>query len=172
MLGRPLHPPGVWCWTPPAAAATQQCPRLPGGLWRVPSAWAQPLAHTTAHRPAPVPVYSSGFVRFPSRKNMSVGYSVTANSLVSSGSEGPSTLASLVLADSAASRAAALMYSGASALQCPHHGASGGQGHECPWPPWPWSQPLLPPGQSWQTWGQSAPAWSVSLCTSLLTQPH
>lgn len=80
----------------------------------------------------PVPVYSSGCVRFPSRKNLSVGYSVTANSWVSSVSAVPSTLASLALADSAASTAAALLYSGARALQCPHHGASGGEDHEVP----------------------------------------
>lgn len=97
------------------------CREVPTSGWT--SALSLGHTHSTpVYLPAPghthlIPVYSSGFVRFPFWKNLIVGYPTTPNSLVSSGSAGPSTLAKVTAADSAASRAAALLYSGASALQ-------------------------------------------------------
>ena len=58
-------------------------------------------------------------------KNLSVGYPRTWNFSPKSLSWVASTLPSLMEESSAARTLAALAYSGARALQCPHHGASG-----------------------------------------------
>ncbi|CAG0880721.1 unnamed protein product, partial [Darwinula stevensoni] len=57
-------------------------------------------------------------------ENLSVGYPLTPYSSASFDSWVASTLASLISDDISTSFSAALAYSGARALQCPHHGAS------------------------------------------------
>ena len=68
-----------------------------------------------------IPPYSMGF---PSRKNLMVGYPRTSNFSATDDSTVASTLPSLISEPSSASCVAAFSYSGAKALQCPHHGAS------------------------------------------------
>merc|ERR1712131_524310 len=66
------------------------------------------------------PPYSIGF---PFLKNFKVGYPLTSNFSASLPSSVASTLASLIGESFSARIPAALAYSGARALQCPHHGA-------------------------------------------------
>ena len=69
-----------------------------------------------------LPWYSEGLAL---RKNFSVGYPRTPNFSASLVSSVASTLANLISLPSSFKAWAALAYSGARCLQCPHHGASG-----------------------------------------------
>lgn len=71
------------------------------------------------------PEYSLGDPFSPPLKNLMVGYPRTPYSWASSVSSVASTLPSRMFEPSAFSMPAALAYSGARALQWPHHGASG-----------------------------------------------
>lgn len=100
-------------------------------------------------------MYSLGAALSPFLKNLMVGYPRTPNCCASSDSSVASTLASRISEPSAFSFAAAFAYSGASALQCPHHGASAGRDRASapdgavpvPLPPQARGAPLLVPGQ-------------------------
>ena len=77
--------------------------------------------HTSEKLHRRLPPYSIGF---PFLKNLIVGYPLTSNCWASSLSSVASTLPSLISDSSSARVVAAVAYCGASALQCPHQGAS------------------------------------------------